>query len=289
MLPKLDDKKNILKRLDTYDVMVSRNAQTKSTQHDPNSHTADAKSSAMSISQALGNLLGKEQRTNDDPKNLKSIAPRNELSELIPGYIAPLRLIPKSNNNNNTNNATTSKITLEQLRRQVLTEETSKWNIPTSSSPSSKNYLQKVNVTTSSSTTKGKFLQAVASFKDGHKKKRTLIPQDAGDGWFGMKASPMTDDVKRDITLIKNRNYLDPKRFYKSSDRVSNIVQVGTVIEDATEYYSSRLTKKQRRSNLTEEIMADTRLRDYAINKFKDMSRKQQQEAEKRRKSRKKK
>ena len=46
------------------------------------------------------------------------------------------------------------------------------------------------------------------------------------------------------------RNVLDRKRFYKSSDykkgQLPDRVQVGTVIEGPTEYYSGRLTRKER-------------------------------------------
>ena len=96
-----------------------------------------------------------------------------------------------------------------------------------------------------------------------------------GDGWFGMRPSPMTNEVKNDLALIRNRNYLDPKRFYKSADVQSgkhkNMVQVGTVIEGA--FSSSRLTKKQRRSNLTDEVLADAALSSYAQTKFRNMQR----------------
>eukprot|EP00961_Rhodomonas_salina_P281376 3801766-Rhodomonas_salina.1 len=38
-------------------------------------------------------------------------------------------------------------------------------------------------------------------------------------------------------------------------------LQVGTVMQGAAEFYSSRLLKSERRSNLAEEILADDRLR----------------------------
>lgn len=80
-----------------------------------------------------------------------------------------------------------------------------------------------------------------------------------GDGWLGMRPSPMTHSLRTDLALIRNRNCLDPKRFYKSNDVQigERMVQVGNVIEGASEFYSSRLIKRQRRSNLTEEVLAD--------------------------------
>jgi hypothetical protein len=79
----------------------------------------------------------------------------------------------------------------------------------------------------------------------------------------------MTDALKSDLALIRNRNYLDPKKFYKSSDSFDNkILQLGTVIEGSHEYYTSRLTKRERRGNFTEEIMADEGVAGYAKRKF---------------------
>lgn len=239
------------------------------------------------ISRSLGNLLEKVQKDDNNTKqrkkkqqqsiqrnNSNTVQSKNELSKLIPGYVAPLRLIPTTSNTTST----TTNISLEQLRRKALTEEAVKWNIPMV--PSNNNSNKLINTTGS-----GSFVTAVTSIKTGHKKiKRSdnIPPQDAGSGWFNMKPSIMTDDIKRDILLIKNRQYLDPKHFYKSSDTISNIIQVGTVIEGSTEYYSSRLTNKQRKSNLTDEIMSDNRLRNYAINKYKDISRQKQLESDSR-------
>ena len=84
-----------------------------------------------------------------------------------------------------------------------------------------------------------------------------------------MTPTPMFNSLKSDLALIRNRNYLDPKKFYKSSDSFEGkTLQLGTVVEGAHEFYSSRLTRKERRSNFTEEIMADEGVRGYAKRKF---------------------
>jgi hypothetical protein len=97
-----------------------------------------------------------------------------------------------------------------------------------------------------------------------------------------MTPTPMTDELKTDLAVIRNRTYLDPKKFYKSADKHHKIVQLGTVIEGAAEYYSARLTKSERRTNFTEEIMADPESADWAKNKFKQMSRDQNNQSKKR-------
>ena len=40
----------------------------------------------------------------------------------------------------------------------------------------------------------------------------------AGDGWFGMESAQNTAEIQADIAILRNRNYLDPKKFCKSSD-----------------------------------------------------------------------
>lgn len=94
----------------------------------------------------------------------------------------------------------------------------------------------------------------------------------AGPGWFDMTPSPMTASLKTDLCVLRNRGYLDPKKFYKSSDNFAGkVLQVGTVIEGSAEFYSSRLTKRERRVNLTEEVMADAGVAGYAKRKYRDI------------------
>ncbi len=38
----------------------------------------------------------------------------------------------------------------------------------------------------------------------------------------------MDENLKRDIRLIEMRNYIDPKRFYKKTDKIGQILHVGT-------------------------------------------------------------
>jgi len=84
----------------------------------------------------------------------------------------------------------------------------------------------------------------------------------AGADWFGMEASPDSESLATDIAVIRNRNYLDPKRFYKSSEfkkgKDIGVVQLGTVVEGAMEsVFTNRLTKKQRKENVMEEVMGE--------------------------------
>ncbi|KAG7391124.1 hypothetical protein PHYPSEUDO_005891 [Phytophthora pseudosyringae] len=88
----------------------------------------------------------------------------------------------------------------------------------------------------------------------------------AGRRWFNFESDEMTDDTRRDFALLRMRNYLDPKKFYKSSDHSRALpkhFQMGVVIQGAHEFHSARLTKKQRRKTFTDEIMADEAVVQY--------------------------
>ncbi|VEU34502.1 unnamed protein product [Pseudo-nitzschia multistriata] len=132
------------------------------------------------------------------------------------------------------------------------------------------------------SSRRGGFLPSSYEASYSHFKKGTRAAPDtsAGRGWFGMKPAAMTEELRTDLAIIRNRTYLDPKRFYKSSDKHHSVVQVGTVVEGASEFYSSRLAKKDRRANLTEELMADAATASYAKDRFRKMAREKAYQAE---------
>ena len=54
-----------------------------------------------------------------------------------------------------------------------------------------------------------------------------------GDAWYGMPAHEVTEEVKRDLEVLKMRDALDPKRFYKknSSKELPKYFQVKTNVE----------------------------------------------------------
>mmetsp|Transcript_18475 Transcript_18475/g.28985 ORF Transcript_18475/g.28985 Transcript_18475/m.28985 type:complete len:289 (+) Transcript_18475:42-908(+) len=216
----------------------------------------------------------------------------NELTHLIPGYTAPLRLEAKSlqgitgnslselrsragQSESSTNNPSVSalKRTVEEFDPAVAAKK-----VKTPSSIAIQKELGRSGggiPTTFSS-----------SFKKTARKQRD---NSAGRGWFGMTPTPMSDQLKSDLAIIRNRNYLDPKKFYKSADSFKGkVLQVGTVIEGSSEFYSSRMTNKERKQNLTEEIMSDVTVANYAKRKYYDMqSEKQRQRGSKKGKGKK--
>ncbi|KAI9205898.1 Fcf2 pre-rRNA processing-domain-containing protein [Polychytrium aggregatum] len=100
-----------------------------------------------------------------------------------------------------------------------------------------------------------------------------------GPGWFGMKNTELTPEVKRDLLLIKSRNVLDPKKHFKRDTRkgLPKHFQVGTVIAGAADFYSGRLARKERHESITGEIMADLDKKKYFKRKFLEIQEKKQE------------
>jgi hypothetical protein len=69
----------------------------------------------------------------------------------------------------------------------------------------------------------------------------------------------MTDELKKDLQLLRMRPVLDPKRHYKKESgkgKAPDFSQVGTVIEGPTEFYSSRIPNKERKRTFVDETLA---------------------------------
>lgn len=101
------------------------------------------------------------------------------------------------------------------------------------------------------------------SVRQSKKNRRIERSKHNGSGWFDMPAQEMTEDKKNDLTVLRMRNILDPKRFYKGFDTpaLPKFFQRGRVIETAADFYSSRIPKKQRKATLVEELLADADFR----------------------------
>ncbi|KAK9806285.1 hypothetical protein WJX72_008533 [[Myrmecia] bisecta] len=91
---------------------------------------------------------------------------------------------------------------------------------------------------------------------------RKAAPETAGRDWFDLPATPITDDMKRDLRLLRLRGAYDTKRFYKSADQTKfpKYFAMGTVVETPADYYSGRLTNAERKRTLAEELLGDEQL-----------------------------
>lgn len=84
-----------------------------------------------------------------------------------------------------------------------------------------------------------------------------------------MPKTEITPEIKRDLQVIRLRNVLDRKRHYKKGDlKDPTYFQVGTVIEGPTEFFSSRLTKRERKQTIVDELLADEDARGYYKRRF---------------------
>ena len=98
--------------------------------------------------------------------------------------------------------------------------------------------------------------------------------KNAGDKWFGMEAPEITDKIKRDLHIIANRGALDAKRFYKTDKmsqkkmKLPTYFEMGTVIHGTGEFFSHRLTNKERKASVAAELLADKKFKRYAKRKF---------------------
>jgi len=126
--------------------------------------------------------------------------------------------------------------------------------------------------------------------KQQQKDRRRERKETSGKRWYHMRPPEMTDEVKRDLEVLQMRNVLDPKRFYKHNDRktLPKYFQMGTIMDSSADFYSSRLTNKQRKANLVDELLADAEFKNYQKRKFSEIQAKQRATGHFRKKKRKK-
>ena len=210
----------------------------------------------------------------------------NELSHIIPGYTAPMRLESKSISGSTHTSLSELRKRASQKDSAIYTpsisilDKSNNDNLLDESSLTAKKVKTPSSIAIHKKTIRKIPTSFASSFRKGPRKQHDNT---AGSGWFNMNPTPMTDQLKTDLAIIRNRNHLDPKKFYKSADSFAGkVLQVGTVIEGSSEFYSSRLAKRDRRQNLTEEIMADSTVSSYAKRKYNEI---QSSKPQKRRRS----
>lgn len=176
----------------------------------------------------------------------------NGLTEIIPGYTAPLQL----------STGTSRLPSLAELRRkaQLFDAATQKFS-------------RQLTSTSKSAKVTG-FLPSsyVSSYTQAPKQD---AKRSAMKGWFDMESVTMTDEIKADLAVIRNRTYLDPKRFYKKADKFGQHIQIGTVVDSSS---GDRYTKKERQQTLLDEVMVnDTEAMDYTKRKYRQLNQRRQE------------
>lgn len=100
------------------------------------------------------------------------------------------------------------------------------------------------------------------------RQRRKQQGQTAGAGWFHARSNAA---VETDAKMLEKRNYFDPKRFYKKTDKVSKHAQLGTVIAGKFESRSNTLHKKDRRTSISAQLLADDSAKTYAKRKYNEL------------------
>ncbi|XP_022760790.1 rRNA-processing protein fcf2 [Durio zibethinus] len=103
---------------------------------------------------------------------------------------------------------------------------------------------------------------------------RKQVKDTAGAAWFDMPAPTLTPELKKDLQLLKLRGAIDPKRHYKKESKskaLPKYFQVGTVVESVTDYYSGRMTKKERKPTLADELLSDPAVKQYRKRKVQEI------------------
>jgi hypothetical protein len=87
-------------------------------------------------------------------------------------------------------------------------------------------------------------------------------------GWFELTAPELTADVRRELAIVRNRTFLDPKRHYKSAkeDRsgVPTAFSIGTVVAGVGERPAPRAERAARAATLVESLLGDSKFKSYA-------------------------
>jgi len=106
-------------------------------------------------------------------------------------------------------------------------------------------------------------------------KKKKL--ETAGAEWYDLPATKMTPEIKTELKLLTMRNFIDPKRHYKkwNAKELPKHFQIGTIVENAADFYNGRLTKKERKEGLVHELLADSAFKKYTKRKFLEIQEKQ--------------
>ncbi|KAF8729568.1 hypothetical protein HU200_017510 [Digitaria exilis] len=110
--------------------------------------------------------------------------------------------------------------------------------------------------------------------RKANKLARKNVKDTAGKGWFDMPAPTITPELKKDLEILQLRHVMDPKRHFKragKSKALPKYFQIGTIVESPSEFYSGRLTKKERKTTLADELLSDESLKRYRKRKVREI------------------
>ena len=120
------------------------------------------------------------------------------------------------------------------------------------------------------------FARAFAAAQAGQgplrKKRKTRAEKrapakDAGPGWYNLGRADATVSAD-DRAALALRGVADPKRHYKRQDAPSEFAALGTVVAGKFDGASGTLKKRERKTGLMGELLADSGARSYAKRRF---------------------
>lgn len=120
-------------------------------------------------------------------------------------------------------------------------------------------------------------LETVPTYEESKRqlqaKRRREKAKTTGKMWYNMPAPEVTDEIKHDLEVLQMRSVLDPKHFYKKNDlkALPKYFQIGKVVDSPLDYYSGRLTNKERKKTIVDELMADAEFAKYNKRKYKEI------------------
>ncbi|KAL1899479.1 dTDP-fucopyranose mutase [Sporothrix stenoceras] len=91
------------------------------------------------------------------------------------------------------------------------------------------------------------------------KKKNKNDQDNAGPDWFGLQKTDLTPEAKREFQILRMRGILDPKQHFRKDNRKNMIPKFsvfGTIVEGTAKGERDRLTRKQRKNTMVEEVLA---------------------------------
>ncbi|KAH9260059.1 hypothetical protein BASA81_001831 [Batrachochytrium salamandrivorans] len=110
-----------------------------------------------------------------------------------------------------------------------------------------------------------------------NEKQTSAATKNAGPGWFDMVSPEVTPEVQRDLTMIRLRQYFDPKHNWKRDDfagkKVPDHFQIGTVVAGLGE---RTLKKRERYDTITAEVLANESIREVAKKAYDQVATKRQ-------------
>jgi tryptophanyl-tRNA synthetase len=95
-----------------------------------------------------------------------------------------------------------------------------------------------------------------------------------GSDWYNLPRTNLTPELKRDLQVLRMRDVVAMgKQFFRKDSRkdfIPEYSQVGTIVAGATDGANGRLTRKEQKRTIVEEVLAGSNLNKFK-NKYQDI------------------